>query len=408
MKIKIVDEPQQNTEQSESHTKPTGDPSVSLKPISKIPTRTRTYFKYFAIFTPIFLILLFILAATPVRPFLPYIIFLTILAILFVPMYLTYQKRQRIAAENIMWQTENDKNPMQIRTQKRNEFIDRYNLQNISFAPSMLIRSDNRSQKTPNYYYLSYPQWKAANKDGTKDPKCENNEILTPQSCLYIDNYAILTTDPYEMIQLVNYLRKQGAEIQLNSEELKKQKANPQPVAKIQTPDDIQAVIDQCRAHKSISEKIAFKTLCRDMFASLGYDASLHTIVSNDEYDIQLQSKSQANHDPILVKCWLCEKDYRLGRTIIQRFYNANPGPASRRIFITTGGFSETAILCAKELGIELINGDRLYKILKKQNLILAKSVKVNAAVVPNYQLSLKDIKPYIPADIFDMRYQHL
>ena len=63
-------------------------------------------------------------------------------------------------------------------------------------------------------------------------------------------------------------------------------------------------------------------------------------------------------------------------------------------IFITTSNFSAAVISYAKEVGVTLINGNKLMDLLDMQGFIKKKQIKINTM---ECQLEISDLYQYVP-----------
>ena len=68
-------------------------------------------------------------------------------------------------------------------------------------------------------------------------------------------------------------------------------------------------------------------------------------------------------------------------------------------IFITTSDFSSGALTYAKETGVDLINGLKLVELLKAQGFYQESKISI---APKEWQLQVRDLRPYIPKDIYD------
>ena len=247
------------------------------------------------------------------------------------------------------------------------------------------------NEKGKNYYYLNYPYWSVSKKDGTADRRVKENAIIWEKSNLYVDNYLIFSKRPYDLVEVVRRLRSQGVKIDLCKEEKRKRADLLKKKEAFAHNNDIQKIIDY------YSEKPTnFEGLCSELFESLGYIAKLTPPTNDGGYDILLSKGAEKT----IVECKCYSIEHRVGRPSIQKLVGANNIIlANKMLFITTSDFSVAAISYAEEVGVELINGNKLMELLDKQGFIEKEKVKIN---VMECQLEIADLYPYVPRDIYE------
>ena len=255
---------------------------------------------------------------------------------------------------------------------------------------SIKVRKES-NEKGKNYYYLNYPYWSVSKKDGTADRRVKKNAIILEKSNLYVDNYLVFSKRPYDLVEVVRRLRSQGVKIDLCKEEKKKRAELLKKKEAFAHNNDIQKIIDY------YSEKPTnFEGLCSELFESLGYAAKQTPPTNDGGYDILLSRGAEKT----IVECKCYSIEHRVGRPSIQKLVGANNIVlANKMLFITTSDFSVAAISYAEEVGVELINGNKLMELLDKQGFIEKEKVKIN---VMECQLEIADIDPYVPRDIYE------
>lgn len=255
---------------------------------------------------------------------------------------------------------------------------------------SIKVRKES-NEKGKNYYYLNYPYWSVSKKDGTADRRVKKNAIIWGKSNLYVDNYLVFSKRPYDLVEVVRRLRSQGVKIDLCKEEKKKRAELLKKKEAFAHNNDIQKIIDY------YSEKPTnFEGLCSELFESLGYAAKQTPPTNDGGYDILLSKGAEKT----IVECKCYSIEHRVGRPSIQKLVGANNIVlANKMLFITTSDFSVAAISYAEEVGVELINGNKLMELLDKQGFIEKEKVKIN---VMECQLEIADLDPYVPRDIYE------
>lgn len=235
----------------------------------------------------------------------------------------------------------------------RKKFSEHYGVG--SLPVSIKIRK-NQNQNEKNYFILNFPSWNVSKKDGTADKRIKDNPIIWKQSALFIDNYCVISTKPYDLIEVVKRLRLQGIRIELCDEEKKKREELFESKNKFILDNDINGIIN------FYSEKPSdFENLCAKMFERMGYTAKVTPPTNDGGYDILLTK----GEDKVIVECKCYSIKNKVGRPIIQKLVGANTVVmANKMIFITTSDFSVEAVSYADEAGVELVNGEALMKLL--------------------------------------------
>lgn len=264
-----------------------------------------------------------------------------------------------------------------------------------SYGTGKLPRSIKARKKTNgkgiNYYFLNYPHWTVSKKDGTADRRVKKNSVIWEKSNLYVDNYLIFSKRPYDLVEVVRKLRSQGVKIDLCKEEKRKRTDLLKKKEAFAHNNDIQKIIDY------YSEKPTnFEGLCSELFESLGYAAKLTPPTNDGGYDILLSKGAEKT----IVECKCYSIEHRVGRPSIQKLVGANNIVlADKMLFITTSDFSVAAVSYSEEVGVELINGNKLMELLDKQGFIEKKKIKID---VMECQLETADLYPYVPRDIYE------
>lgn len=276
----------------------------------------------------------------------------------------------------------------------RKKFSEHYGVG--SLPVSIKIRK-NQNQNEKNYFILNFPSWNVSKKDGTADKRIKDNPIIWKQSALFIDNYCVISTKPYDLIEVVKRLRLQGIKIELCDEEKKKCEELLESKNKFILNNDINGIIN------FYSEKPSdFENLCAKMFERMGYTAKVTPPTNDGGYDILLTK----GEDKVIVECKCYSIKNKVGRPIIQKLVGANTVVmANKMIFITTSDFSVEAVSYADEAGVELVNGEALMKLLHEHKFFDREKTKINEA---DCYLEITDLRRYVPEDIYLEYFQNI
>lgn len=269
----------------------------------------------------------------------------------------------------------------------KRKFMSRYGLREL--PSSVKVRKTSRSVNE-NHYFLTYPYWAIQKKDGTADRRAKYNRIIWRPCKLYVDTYDISSNRPYDLLSVIKALRNQGVEIALCDEEKEKYARIWQKKHAFAQAADIQSIVNYYAAKPT-----DFEQLCADLFNSLGY-ATTRTPPTNDGgYDIMLYTQT----DRAIVECKCYSPKHKVGRPVVQKLVGANHIVAAERmIFVTTSDFSDAAVCYAKQVGVELINGETLLCLLSENGFLERAETEVD---ISEYQLNPSDLCPYVPADIY-------
>ena len=253
------------------------------------------------------------------------------------------------------------------------------------------IKIKKRKEIGENYFKLRYPYWKVSKSDGTADLRVSHNEIIWQNSKLYVEKYIVISKFPLEVYSVVKELRVQGIKIRLSCEE-KKKKVKLEKRKRIFINDgNIQNIIDYYSATPTDFEK-----LCAKLFKSMGYKYKLTPPTNDGGYDILLQKDREC----IIVECKCYSQGKNIGRPSIQKLVGANQiVQAERMLFVTTSDFSTAAVNYAETIGVELINGYGLLKLLEKKGFLeKEKNITISDE---ECELEIRDMREYVPKDIY-------
>lgn len=241
-----------------------------------------------------------------------------------------------------------------------------------------------------NTYTLDYPYWAFSKKDGTADLRHKNNSTCWKNCFLYIDNFLVISSRPYQIIRLVETLRNQGAYITPCQEESQKIDALTKQYNAFSTNSSLRDIVDFYSDNPT-----RFEALCADLFQKMGYSAQVTPPTNDGGYDIVLTKDSSKT----IVECKCYSVGHHIGRPTIQKLVGANSiAHADHMLFVTTSNYSSGAIEYAASSGVSLINGSELLKLLSTYGFLHKNDVTIAPS---EWQLTVSDLKPYVPTDIY-------
>lgn len=270
---------------------------------------------------------------------------------------------------------------------RRNEFMEQYGLYDL---PDDIHIGKRDKFAEENVVIFRYPSWIIAKKDDTEDRRYRNNAIQWETSCLYMDDYVITCEKPYKLLELVRVLRQNGIWIESCDEEKRKYSALYQKKVSIRQMTSIQGIIDaysQCPTD--------FEWFCAELFEKMGYKARVTPPRRDGGYDIELEYEAGR----YIVECKCYAQLNKVGRDQIQKLVGANIVMADGMIFVTTSRFSTDALDYAGQVGVELIDGERLLQLIHEYMTVENGDVTV---ALEEWQLNVEDMRNYVPVDIYN------
>jgi len=242
-----------------------------------------------------------------------------------------------------------------------------------------------------NYFILAYPRWESENRDRSCDKRFRDNCIVWRPSYLYLDQYVISSTRPYNMVILVNKIRKRNPdlEIELCHEEERKGAKIYRMKERIQQCESIQGIIDSFS-----DDPFEFEKFIAKLYQKMGYDAECTPKTNDGGFDIKLRRHAETG----IVECKCYAQKIRIGRPAIQKLVGANQmEKADRMIFVTTSDYSQEAKEYAENAGVELLNGKNVLALTDYHYADRKLQIKINKDEI---RLTRKEIERFYPPDI--------
>ena len=241
-------------------------------------------------------------------------------------------------------------------------------------------------------FVLVYPRWKMAKKDGTRDRRYRNNEVVKGHSVLELGRWRLVSRSVIRLYDLVIELRSRGHAIALSSEEADKlNRLNFHDRAR-----SSQSVGDDLH-QRFAGDPTQFEYFCAELYHGLGYRVEITPPVADGGFGLRMFRDGQKT----LVECKCFKPANSVGRPILQRLFGANAVEgADHLILVATATFSGEAIAYAREVGMELVDGSALVALCSRAWGICPSAP---VATAQRTRLSLEDHLSRVPADIRDV-----
>lgn len=257
----------------------------------------------------------------------------------------------------------------------------------VDLSKSIQVRWHKKNDK--NYYWLKYPNWAYANKDGSRDQRRNGNRLLSKTSILYVDRYSVFCDNPFLMVWLVNVLRRRDVEITKCQEELDKFRVVK---TEWERSHDIQRVNEITDRFQEVPTD--FEEFCARLFRKQGYIASVTPRSRDGGYDIDLKDGSGKTS---IVECKCYGAANKVGRDTVQKLVGANATcKADQMIFITTSDYSPDAKDYARRVGVRLINGSELLLMVRQAFALKGDRVRIDSS---EWRLTWDDVARGCPPD---------
>lgn len=267
------------------------------------------------------------------------------------------------------------------------------NAYDIAIPDEIALEYDgNIAEGGNNYLIISFPHWRYANLDGTRNHVRVGNGIECDVSEFHCNGWSAYCKSPLDMYHFVLDARQHGLPIPLCEEEEDKKSDVKHSYITSLVENKIDAIIDKFSPNPT-----DFEGYCAKLFENLGYEAEVTPPIADGGYDIKLTAK---NGQKALVECKCFAQNHKVGRPLLQKLSGANSTEnVDTLIFITTSDYSKPAIVYAQEVGMKLINGTQLLNLRKQCGYDTKKHKRL---AYSDYILSDDDIFSHYPADYND------
>lgn len=246
-----------------------------------------------------------------------------------------------------------------------------------------------RSPSAPNCFRLEFPFWTHPNRDGSCNKRWNHNPINYGTCQLDIGEFSVFLVSPIHLVWLVNTLRSKGASIPMCPEEHAKRMEVEKRAKLLATEASLASIVGTFQETPT-----DFEEYCAALFRSEGYKADTTPRTRDGGYDIEMISPDGKSS---IVECKCYDPANKVGRDTVQKLVGANAlRHADRMLFVTTSDFTPEAREYARNVGVELINGERLLDIARGRNRGTELSEEVSNS---SWRLTWDDLKQYYPPD---------
>ncbi|NMM93611.1 restriction endonuclease [Bifidobacterium oedipodis] len=265
----------------------------------------------------------------------------------------------------------------------------------VKVPSNFRIRRSGQSMQIGGFT-LGYPRWEAAKRDGTRDRRTNNNRILKTPTVIRIGKWSLQCNDPFIGYALVTNLRTAGHAVGYCREEAhKRQQLVSQLQARRQT-TSVDGIVAQFKTNPA-----NFEPFCAELFRTLGWSAQPTPPTRDGGFDLKLR---HPNGTTYIAECKCYDRKHHVGRPVVQKLQGANMTEhAQGMMLITTSSFSSDAIAYAAQVGVLLIDGEKLVNLCHKA----WGNSATTTMFIPEreIQLTTRDIMSRIPADMRHMFY---
>lgn len=239
---------------------------------------------------------------------------------------------------------------------------------------------------SPGRFVLRFPYWKHAKADGTKDRRKKENEMIYPESVLWIGSFRIVCEQPVLLLRLAKQLRARGWEIGLCKEEREKARRRREEWSESFADITLQKLIRRFER-----DPVRFETYCATLFEKLGYTVT-QTPASNDGgFDLRLERDGALFG---LVECKLYQPSSKISRPVVQKLVGANElFQAPHLLIVTTSSFTKEAASFARCTHVQMVDGQALLALIES---IAQKEEVPDPGVV---ELEAEDLRRCFPLD---------
>lgn len=234
-------------------------------------------------------------------------------------------------------------------------------------------------ERHPGTLELAYPRWRAARRDGCHDNRSSDWSVTEPCSLVSAGRWELSAADPVAAYELSLALRAAGHDVGPCAEELVAEGSGGRA---------------QGLAERFCERPTEFECFCAQAWRRLGWEARVTPPSRDGGYDLWLRSPDGASW---AAECKCYAPGHVVGRPLLQRLVGANATVcADRLLFVTTSCFSAEAAAYAAEVGMSLVDGEALERLLGKVGLSCAAEPSP-ASVAP---LSRGDILSHVAPDL--------
>lgn len=238
-------------------------------------------------------------------------------------------------------------------------------------------------------FVLGYPRWRMARKDGTRNRRYRNNEVVEGISVLELGRWRLTSRSVFRFYDFVVALREHGHSIALSSEEATKMHR----LGERAQWEWVQATSGGLH-RRFADDPTQFEQFCAELYRRLGYEVEVTPPVADGGFDLSMVRRGERT----LVECKCFGLSHPVGRPVLQKLYGANAVErADHLVLVTTAIFTREAVAYARQVGIELVDGTALTALC---NRVYGSHPPTPTPTTKDAQLTREDHLANIPADI--------
>lgn len=238
-------------------------------------------------------------------------------------------------------------------------------------------------------FVLVYPRWRNARKDGTRNLRYRNNEVVEGLSTLEVGRWRLSSRCVFALYDFVVALRGRGHVIALSNEEAEK-------LTRLNEQEELRtAGVSRSRIyHRFASQPTQFEQFCAELYRGLGQQVEVTPPIADGGFDLRVLGPEGVT----LVECKCFHPAQCVGRPVLQKLFGANAVEGAQHLVVmTTAAFSREARNYAQEVGMELIDGATLTTLCDQ---VWGGRPPVQGPTVQEVQLTREEHLEHFPADI--------
>lgn len=225
-------------------------------------------------------------------------------------------------------------------------------------VPGDVRVSLTREHRHPGAFLLAYPRWRYAHRDGTRDRRRLGNRVLRRWSVLEVGRWRLVSTDLFGLYDLVLQLRASGVAVACSQQELNKLRASEARGLARRNGSCLTGIVDAFAGCPG-----EFAPMCADLFRGAGYRVETPGPTTHRGFDLRLWRGGQR----YIMACFCQDWHQPVDRALVHRLQEANVVEgADAMILVSTGPLSPEATAFATQVGIRIVDGDRLVSMFQR------------------------------------------
>lgn len=237
-------------------------------------------------------------------------------------------------------------------------------------------------------FRLVFPQWRFANKDGSRDMRRRENSLVGGAGSLCDGDLVVRAKDPLLLYAMVLALRASGFDVPFSAQE---EKGSAAALAHRRS---MRRISKAASAHDLLAsfggDHRAFEHWCAELLATEGWVTEVTQQASDGGYDVV----GRRHGHTLVAECKLYGEGASIGRPLVQKLVGAGKGAGAHfLVFMTTSRFTRQAMEYADQVGVRLLDGGALSS--------MAPALLEDEAVSYEDELfSVEDLFAFYPPDV--------